>query len=103
MLISYSLSSFLQGDLHAEANPVVIPLANQAYALCAGAVPFNFDGITYAKCRKKFGNTLGLTHAYPAGDIQATQVKAAGPDQQGLLAMHLCGLGLGCLGRSHDG
>ena len=29
---------------------------------------------------------------------QSTQVKDAGPDQQGLLVMNLCGLGLGCLG-----
>lgn len=27
---------------------------------------------------------------------QSTQVKEAGPDQQGLLVMNLCGLGLRC-------
>jgi len=40
-------------------------LWNQEYALCAGAESFNFDGVTYAKCRKKYGNSLGLTHSYP--------------------------------------
>ena len=29
---------------------------------------------------------------------QSTQVKDAGPDQQGLLVMNLCGLGLDCRG-----
>ena len=78
----FSILVFLQGDIHAEANPVVTPLANQAYALCAGAVSFNFDGITYAKCRKKVGNSLGLTHAYPGGDVatvNATGINGAGP------------------------
>ncbi|MEY2990090.1 MAG: hypothetical protein RLZZ163_1006, partial [Actinomycetota bacterium] len=27
------------------------PMPNQTYALCAGAKSFNFDGVTYAKCR----------------------------------------------------
>ena len=57
------------GSVQAVTNPVVTPLPNQAYALCAGAISFNFDGITYANCRKKLGNSLGLTHAYPGGDV----------------------------------
>lgn len=59
----------LQVNAQAVTNPLVIPLENQTYALCAGAVSFNFDGITYAKCRKKQGNSLGLAHSYLGGDI----------------------------------
>ena len=55
------------------------PLPNQDYALCAGAVTFNFDGITYAKCRKNNGNSLALTHAYPGGNAQT--VNAIGTAQ----------------------
>jgi hypothetical protein len=68
-LFIFSFIMLLGGNVKAAPAPVVTPLANQAYALCAGAVSFNFDGITYAKCRKKFGDSLGLTHAYSAGDM----------------------------------
>lgn len=44
---------------------VLLPLPNQPYALCAGAISFNYDGVTYAKCRKLFGNSLGIKHPYP--------------------------------------
>ena len=53
---------------NAMALPVPDPLTaleNQPYALCAGAISFNFNGITYAKCRKKDGDSLGITHSYP--------------------------------------
>ena len=46
-------------------TPPVTPLENQPYALCAGAVTFNFDNVAYAKCQKMSGNSLGLTHKYP--------------------------------------
>jgi hypothetical protein len=59
-------------SLHVIKEPTVplTPMFEQNYALCAGAVTFNFDGITYAKCRKKYGNSLGLTHSYSGGNIQ---------------------------------
>ena len=69
-LLIFSFFWILSGNIQAAPSPVVTPLKNQSYALCAGAVSFNFDGITYAKCRKKLGNSLGLTHAYSGGDIE---------------------------------
>jgi len=45
-------------------------LGNQEYALCAGAESFNFNGVTYAKCRKQYGNSLGITHSYSGGNVQ---------------------------------
>ena len=44
------------------------PMADQTYALCAGAISFNFDGVTYAKCRLKKGNSIAAAHTYPGGD-----------------------------------
>lgn len=61
------LSVTLQGGLIAHAQDELMPLPNQKYALCAGALSFNFDGITYAKCRKLRGDSVTLTHAYPPG------------------------------------
>ena len=58
------------GLIGGKLNNPNTALWNQEYALCAGAISFNFDGVTYAKCRKKDGNSLGLTHAYPGGDVQ---------------------------------
>jgi hypothetical protein len=52
----------------AQAAMPLIPLSNQKYALCAGAVTFNFDGITYARCRLKDGNSLAEKHPYQGGD-----------------------------------
>ena len=52
----------------AAPNPTT-PLPDQPYALCAGAQAFNFGGVTYAKCRLKQGNSLGLTNAYPGGNV----------------------------------
>ena len=72
----YLFNFFLfNGVANAEATPTnpLIPLYNQDYALCAGAVSFNLDGITYAKCRIKNGNSLGMTHTYtgnPGGNIE---------------------------------
>lgn len=43
----------------------LIALPSQKYALCAGALSFNFDGITYAKCLKLKGNSVSLTQSYP--------------------------------------
>lgn len=43
----------------------LMALPNQKYALCAGALSFNFDGITYAKCLKLKGNSVSLTQPYP--------------------------------------
>ena len=67
ILIFINLISFLfNGVTNAEAtttNPV-IPLPNQDYALCAGAVTFNLDSITYAKCRIKYGNSLGVCRTF---------------------------------------
>ena len=61
-------------------------LPDQDYALCAGALTWNFDGITYAKCKKMHGNSLSLTQAYPAppkpqeGDIQTINDIGTAPD-----------------------
>lgn len=44
------------------------PMPDQTYALCAGAKSFNFDGVTYAKCRLKDGNSLAMSHPFPGGD-----------------------------------
>lgn len=59
-----------------KANAVLkdmplIPLSNQKYALCAGAVTFNFDGITYARCRLKDGDSLAEKHNYKGGNAAA--------------------------------
>ena len=56
-------------------------LENQDYALCAGAKSWNFDGVTYAKCKKMNGTSVSLplnysktsppsTPATPAGDVE---------------------------------
>jgi hypothetical protein len=56
-------------------------LESQDYALCAGAESWNFDGVTYAKCKKKNGTSISLplsysetspasTPATPAGDVE---------------------------------
>lgn len=71
----YLIFFLFNGVANAEATPTnpLIPLYNQDYALCAGAVSFNLDGITYAKCRIKNGNSLGMTHTYtgnPGGNIE---------------------------------
>ena len=53
------------------ANPVCNEFAylpEQPYALCAGADTWNFDGITYAKCAKKNGNSISLKQSYPQCD-----------------------------------
>lgn len=47
-----------------------VTMPNQKYALCAGAVTFNFDGITYARCKMMNGNSISLKHSYPGGNIQ---------------------------------
>lgn len=44
-------------------------MPNQTYALCAGAKSFNFNGVTYAKCRLKNGNSITLSHDFPGGDV----------------------------------
>ena len=50
-------------------NPLV-PLADQNYGLCAGAVTFNFNGITYARCRLMHGNSLAIKHTYAGKNAQ---------------------------------
>jgi len=73
----YSLESDLE---YLENNQAFTPLSNQNYALCAGAISFNFDGITYAKCRKKCGNSLGVTHSYPGGNVETVNKIGNAPD-----------------------
>lgn len=63
-LLTLMMATIAPASAADKVNPFT-PLWNQEYALCAGAVTFNFDGITYAKCRKLLGDSLGLTHAYP--------------------------------------
>lgn len=77
-----ALAATVQPASHAQAtspnrkaNEVLkdfplIPLKNQKYALCAGAVTFNFDGITYARCVLKDGNSLALKHPYKGGNAE---------------------------------
>jgi hypothetical protein len=63
-----SQGSIAIAQVNADDDSVLdelMPLSKQKYALCAGATAFNFDGITYAKCQKLKGNSLGLRHAYP--------------------------------------
>ncbi|MBM3535403.1 MAG: hypothetical protein FJX60_20505 [Alphaproteobacteria bacterium] len=65
-----------------KLSAITIPLENQDYALCAVAVTFNFNGVAYTKCEKKFGDSLALAHEYPgppAGD--AATVNALGNDE----------------------
>lgn len=61
-------------------------LNNQDYALCAGAESWNFDGVTYAKCKKQNGTSVSLplnypttspasTPATPAGDVEDVNLK----------------------------
>lgn len=59
----------------------LIPLRDQQYALCAGAVTFNFDGITYARCQVMDGDSLGVRHRYKGGD--AATVNALGNTNNG--------------------
>ena len=59
----------------------LIPLSSQPYALCAGAVTFNFDGITYARCQVMNGNSLAQRHPYKGGD--AKTVNALGNNNNG--------------------
>lgn len=59
----------------------LIPLRDQPYALCAGAVTFNFDGITYARCQAMDGNSIGVRHRYNGGD--ATTVNTLGNSNNG--------------------
>jgi len=75
----YSLESDLE-CLENDLDCGFTPLRNQNYALCAGAVSFNFDDITYAKCRKKNGNSLGVTHSYPNGNVQTVNNIGNAPD-----------------------
>jgi len=79
LIISSVLSEFneclvtnndLEVSLSNQFSFPFTPLWNQNYALCAGALAFNFDGITYANCRKKNGNSLGVTHSYQDGNVQ---------------------------------
>ncbi|MGA1013484.1 MAG: hypothetical protein ACO3RL_12355, partial [Vulcanococcus sp.] len=58
-----------------------MPMPDQTYALCAGAIAFNFDGVTYAKCRLKKGNSLAAAHVYSGGDALTVneQLTKTGP------------------------
>ena len=51
-----------------KARPVV-PLPNQKYALCAGAITFNFDKVTYARCALKDGDSISATQKFKGGNI----------------------------------
>ena len=65
------------------ANPVCNEFAylpEQPYALCAGADTWNFDGITYAKCAKKNGNSISLKQSYPPNN-DITTVNTLGISQ----------------------
>lgn len=67
-----------------EEGPL-IPLRNQKYALCAGAVTFNFDGITYARCRLKDGDSLALKHQYKGGDAQTVNTIGNAPGNRAFM------------------
>lgn len=45
-------------------GPVTI-LQNQRYGLCALATAFVFDGVAYAKCDIKYGESISFTLSYP--------------------------------------
>lgn len=58
-----------------EANRIlrkvpVMPLPDQKYALCAGAITFNFDGVTYARCAYFDGNSVSAKQNYKGGNVQ---------------------------------
>ena len=69
LIVMSSFLIFISQESRAENPGDFTPLPNQKYALCAGAPAFNFDGITYAKCLKLKGDSLGQTHAYPPGAL----------------------------------
>jgi len=78
--LATGLGANLSDGLESELKSPITALWNQKYALCAGAESFNFNGITYAKCSKKEGNSLGLTHSYPGGDVQTVNDIGNNPD-----------------------
>ena len=53
-------------------------LDNQDYALCAGAESWNFDGVTYAKCKKQRGTSISLPLSYPTTSPPPTPATPAG-------------------------
>ena len=52
-----------------KANPMM-PLPNQGYALCAGAVTFNFDDVTYARCALLDGDSVSVKQSYKGGNVK---------------------------------
>lgn len=52
-----------------KASPVM-PLPNQKYALCAGAITFNFDNVTYARCALLDGDSVSAKQAYKGGNVK---------------------------------
>lgn len=67
-----------------KARPVV-PLPNQDYALCAGAITFNFDKVTYARCAlNKNGNSISATQKYNGGNIKTLNTQG---NQNGAFVM----------------
>jgi hypothetical protein len=53
-------------------------LDNQDYALCAGAKSWNFDGVTYAKCKKQNGTSISLPLNYPTTSPASNPATLAG-------------------------
>lgn len=54
-------------------------MRDQIYALCAGAVTFNFDGITYARCKVKDGDSLAYKHSYKGGNAETVNQMGDAP------------------------
>jgi hypothetical protein len=89
--LAISLTCLAAESATPDCSPYVV-LQNQSYALCAGALSWIFDDITYAKC-KVFdnGNSISLPLNYPAtpfapgGNIATVNATGNGPANGGYL------------------
>jgi hypothetical protein len=71
VIVGLSMSasaSAASNDAVADFTSKFQGMPDQTYALCAGARSLNFDGVTYAKCRRKEDNSLAMSHDFPGGD-----------------------------------
>jgi hypothetical protein len=60
----------------------VMPLPDQKYALCAGAITFNFDGVTYARCTYLDGDSVSAKQSYKGGNVQTVNNIGNAPANQ---------------------
>ncbi|NDB70698.1 MAG: hypothetical protein EB015_22355 [Methylocystaceae bacterium] len=86
-----SFTSLAAESAKTDCSPYVV-LQNQSYALCAGALSWIYDDITYAKCQVfENGNSISLPLNYPStpftpgGNIATVNAIGAGPANGGYL------------------